>query len=454
MFQTEVGDGTRYVAGNIWGCSPAKRGVFLHERLVGWRGGRISVRGLGGARAGEMRITRFLHNSRVSVAQIMAQAFARTAARCGGRHVLALQDTSMVRAAASGAGVALHPVLAVDAADGAVLGLCDAEIMVRAGGARATRKVRTFEDKQSHRWLRGALSAARLRDGSTSQAAACVTVVCDREGDIYEEFALRPAAVELLIRAGQDRRLHGGGTLFAHTDALPVMGRMRVDLPAAPGRKARTAELELRFGCVEIVQPKRSKSAQAKAEPALPAQLTLTVVDAREVGAPAGQAPAHWRLLTTHHVQDVADARRITHWYRLRWTIEQLFRTLKTQGFDVEATRQIAGGPLENLTAVVLCAAVTVMQLVHERDGKAKRPIEDVVDADDWPVLVKLCAASEGKTAKQKNPHPHNSLAYAAWVFARLGGWTGYYGKPGPIVMLRGFQHFHAIKHGWNLRLV
>ncbi len=27
------------------------------------------------------------------------------------------------------------------------------------------------------------------------------------------------------------------------------------------------------------------------------------------------------------------------------------------------------------------------------------------------------------------------SLAHAAWVCARLGGWTGYYGKPGPVVM-------------------
>ena len=51
-----------------------------------------------------------------------------------------------------------------------------------------------------------------------------------------------------------------------------------------------------------------------------------------------------------------------------------------------------------------------------------------------------------------KNPHPKGSLAYAAWVFASLGGWTGYYGKPGPIVMLRGFTEFHVIKHGWKLR--
>src|SRR3546814_6133840 len=41
----------------------AKRGVFLHRRLVevGQRG--VAVRSLGGNREGEMRITRFLRNS-------------------------------------------------------------------------------------------------------------------------------------------------------------------------------------------------------------------------------------------------------------------------------------------------------------------------------------------------------------------------------------------------------
>ena len=44
---------------------------------------------------------------------------------------------------------------------------------------------------------------------------------------------------------------------------------------------------------------------------------------------------------------------------------------------------------------------------------------------------------SRAKTEKQKNTYPKGTLAFVAWVFARLGGWTGYYGKPGPIVMLR-----------------
>ncbi|HEX8664425.1 MAG TPA: hypothetical protein VF744_10450, partial [Beijerinckiaceae bacterium] len=49
---------------------------------------------------------------------------------------------------------------------------------------------------------------------------------------------------------------------------------------------------------------------------------------------------------------------------------------------------------------------------------------------------------------RQRNPHPTGSLAYAAWVCARLGGWTGYYGKPGPVVMLHGWLAFQAAKRG------
>lgn len=149
---------------------------------------------------------------------------------------------------------------------------------------------------------------------------------------------------------------------------------------------------------------------------------------------------------------DIAGARRIIGFYRLRWTIEQLFRTMKTKGFDVEALRQEPDGPLENLVTAILIAAIKVMQLVSEREGTTKRLLSDVLDPDDQPILERVCRSLEGKTAKQKNPHALGSLAYAAWVFARLGGWTGYYGKPGPIVMLRGLTQFHAIKHGWTIR--
>jgi hypothetical protein len=79
--------------------------------------------------------------------------------------------------------------------------------------------------------------------------------------------------------------------------------------------------------------------------------------------------------------------------------------------------------------------------------------LADAFEPDDQPVLEALSAKLEGKTIPQKNPHPRGSLAFAAWVIARLGGWTGYYGKPGPKVMRRGLDDFRRIKYGTTLRL-
>jgi hypothetical protein len=417
----------------------------LYERLVAHGGKGVSVRQLGGNRAGEMRITRFLHNPRVTLGAMMCTALARTCSQVAGRHVLAIQDTSALRVDEKGLGLSFHPVIAVDANEGTVLGLVENFFLTRRGGERATRKQRDFTEKDSRRWLSGAESASALADAG----AACVTAVEDREGDIYECFALKPANVEKLVRAAQDRALADGTSLFSKADVWDEAGRMVVELPAAPGRKARKAELSVKFGAVEIMRP-----ANRKVSGNLPEIIAVTLVIGREINPPDGEEPALWLLLTTHRVSDIADARRIIGFYRLRWTIEQLFRTMKTKGFDVEALRQEQDGPLEKLVIAILIAAVKVMQLVDEREGKAKRPLSDVFDPDDQPVLERTCHSLEGKTAKQKNPHPLGSLAYAAWVFARLGGWTGYYGKPGPIVMLRGLTQFHAIKHGWTLRNV
>ena len=132
----------------------------MFERLVAYGGRGVSVRQLGGNRAGEMRITRFLHNPNVTADEMMATASARTCAQVAGRHVLVIQDTSALRVDEKGVGLLFHPLLVVDANEGAVLGPLDNFFLTRKGGERATRKKRNFEDKDSRRWLRGAESAA------------------------------------------------------------------------------------------------------------------------------------------------------------------------------------------------------------------------------------------------------------------------------------------------------
>ncbi len=103
------------------------------------------------------------------------------------------------------------------------------------------------------------------------------------------------------------------------------------------------------------------------------------------------------------------------------------------------------------LCALTLVAGVSCLQLVQDRDGAGKRPLQDVFDAADGEALEAVSATLEGKTAKQKKPHARGSLAYAPWVCARLGRWTGYYGKPGPVVMLKGLYQFSAIQTGYDM---
>jgi len=389
-----------------------------------------------------------LRNESVKVEEMVATATARTAVRCVGRHVLAIQDTTVVRPGERrGAGLFLHAVLAVDADDGAVLGLAHAQFLTHEPrqdvvAAQAKVRVTPFEEKESFRWLQGARAA-----GSAGAEAERVTVIADRESDVFELFAQKPGDVDLLVRAKHDRALGDGGRMFARIDAEPEAGRASLILAAQPGRAARTATLAVRHLEIEPVRPGAGGCGKVR-----PGGVRLNLVDVREVDPPEGQTPVHWRLLTTLPVRHGAEAITVAGLYRRRWAIEQLFRTLKTKGFDIESLPFSDDPPRERLVTATLIAAVTIQQLVHAREGvqgpSPLRPITDAFEETDRPLLRAFTAELEGKTARQKNPHPEGSLAYAAWVCARLGGWTGYYGKPGPIVMLEGWIHFQAAKHG------
>ena len=412
----------------------------MHGRLVETAGRGVRIRRLGGDRAGEIRLTRFLRNEAVTIEAMVDAAAARTAERCVGRRVLAIQDTTVIRSE-GGAPHKHHPVLAVDADDGSILGLTYACFLKRTGGKKGSRRSKAVKDKQSQRWLDGAARTMEVCVG-----AARVTVVADRESDIYDAFAERPQGCDLLVRAAHDRALQDGGHLFETVDALPVGGRAELDLPAKVGRKARTAQMAIRFMSASLARPRNGVAAGR------PKSVAMTVVDVREVDTPEGETPVHWRLLTTHAVADTAEALAIADLYRRRWNIEQLFRTMKTKGFDIEGALIEEEAPLTRLAMATLIAAITVQQLVHARDGlqgpNPLRPMTDAFEAEDQPLLEAFTAKLEGKTQPQKNPHPKGSLAYGAWVCARLGGWNGYYGKPGPIVMLNGWLHFQQAKHG------
>ena len=212
--------------------------------------------------------------------------------------------------------------------------------------------------------------------------------------------------------------------------------------------------MALRFGRVRVRRP------ASCSDPNAPNEIELFAIEVRELDPPAGEEPILWRLLTTHTVVSVAQALTVIGWYRLRWHIEQLFRTLKRQGLGVEQSVLEDGDALEKLAVIALIGAAITMQLVlaqkaARQDPAASHdpPAERVFAARQIEVLHALQPTLEGRTHKQKNHHPPNRLAWAAWIIARLGGWTGYQTdrSNGPITMRDGLQRFNAIVDGYEL---
>lgn len=431
----------------------------MHEALYEQR--TACIRRLGGCRSREVQFGRFLRNDAVTTGAMMCEAAGKTAARVAGRDIVVIQDTTELnlggrRARANGygpigkggavRGLLLHVGLVVERATGAVIGLVDGQVWNRDKGALTHRHSRTTAEKESQRWLNGA-----ARAGEALAEASSITEVSDRESDIFEHFARRPSNVDLLVRAHHDRRIeigpdNAGDLLHRFVDDLPEAGRFTLNIPAAPGRRPRTAELAIRFTSAKICRPKRGARD-------LPKTIEVTMVDVREVSPPPDSEPVHWRLLTTHEVTNLGEARRIVDLYRMRWTIEEYNRTLKTGSFNIEDADISDPQVMMKLVIAAAITSVTVMQLVKARDGTTDQLLTDAFDPEDQPILEALSLRLEGATERQKNPHPKGSLSFGTWVIARLGGWTAYYGKAGPKVISRGLYDFQHIKYGAELRL-
>ncbi|TAN79115.1 MAG: IS4 family transposase [Magnetospirillum sp.] len=413
----------------------------------------------GGRRGGIVGYSRFLANPRVTVEALVEGWGAEIAEACTDRHVLAIQDTSEINFATTkardrglgeigkgvGRGVLLHAMLGMDAETGGILGLVSGRVWTRNGRITTPHKQRALSEKETERWLATPQAAKAVL-----HRAALVTEISDRESDIYEKWAHLPeAGFHILTRANKDRSIkEGGGNLS--TAPLRPAGTASIELRARPGRPARTAQLATRFGQVTLKRPGHL----AKQGNGLAKTIEVSLVEVSEVDAPPDAEPILWRLLTTHAVEDAAMAWRVIGWYRQRWTIEQFFRTLKQQGLKLEDSQLDCAERLIKLTAIAARAACTIMQLVQARDGQSTQQANIVFTPAEIETLHALLPETEGKTALQKNPHPPNSLAWAGWIIAKLGGWDGYPKSkpPGPITFRHGLEYFRSIAYGWKLR--
>jgi len=426
----------------------AARGAWLFDRIV--ETGSVVMTQLGQTRAEEVAAHRYLSSPYVSFEGIVEALSERTRQACAGLRVVVAQDTTEINfkgrsAARRGLGPAgdgtspgffLHPVVAIDAEEEALLGLVGAQIWTRAAEKVSDRHRRAPQDKESARWLEGSRTAA----GALEQAAQ-VIMVNDQEGDVWDHLAHCPGKVDLAIRARHDRSLANGTTLFEAFAGQPALVVTPVKVsPRGPGDKGRLAKVELRAGRVTIKRPSTAPRTD-------PETLTFGLVEAVEPDPPPGVEPLRWRILTTLPVESADEAQDVVRIYRLRWRIEEVFRTLKRDGLALEETQMQDKKRLFHLAALATGAAVRIIQLVDARDGSS-RPMSDVLDQSLQSAVAILVQLREGATARQKNPYAQGSLDWLSWVVARYGGWNCYYKPPGPKTMARGWQRFAATLAG------
>ena len=446
----------------------------LLERMVDRQS--VILRQIGANRNEEVQFGRFVNHPKVKPDMLIKQYWDTTTQDWSSKHILVVSDSStlsydrnthreelgFVSRHDTQDGFDIHPSILLDASNGSCLGLGALDFIYTAklkneqdrrqrDKQYANRRNTAFEDKQSYKWLSSPTKAI-----ANAPSAAQYTLVGDREADIYELMHRTIAkGWHFLYRCKTNRSIESSGDEQVKIkDALalcPIAHTYEVKVKATKKRRAHLATLDVKYTKVEILQTESNSTKDT------PAKLPVYVVEVKEQPASvaSNEPPVHWILLTSHPIERVEQALEVIQWYCWRWTIEQVFRTLKLRGLDITHAQVRTYHALTNLTTMALIAALKVMLLVSCRQSQKQQSAQPYFTAQELDCMQKINTKVQGNTEKLSNPYKTGTIAYASWVIARLGGWSGYSSQrpPGPITMILGLNRFYQIFEGFTLGL-
>lgn len=402
---------------------------------------------------------RLLRNKHVEADDIMHGVAQATAELCQGRQVLlAIQDTTSVDVAhiplrkelsdsGSPTGFLVHSTLMVDAKAGLPVGLIDLVHWTRPKNREKKRaNKKAYIEKESYRWEQASCRMVELI-GDVSH----IITVCDREADIYEFLQYhKKSGQRFIVRAAQNRRINDDELLWDKMESLPVVGYREIQIEqrgpwkpvfekVRPGRKKRTATLEVRAGEVTLLCPKNDS-------PKDTAPIVLNAVYVREINVPEGREALEWRLLTTESVKSQDEANTVVNYYEKRWIIEEFHCSWKV-GCRLEER------PFQSLKAVARMIAITapigvrLLQLQCLADGNPNGTCEKILTKEEWQCLHTFSSQDKALPSKA----PTNEWVY--YAIAKMGGWidTKRTGRVGWKAMWIGWSRFQDQLHGWRM---
>lgn len=341
----------------------------------------------------------------------------------------------------SGRGFLLHNALAVDPASETVLGLAGQTIHYRKPRPKGENAAQRFRRQRESRVWGDVVDLV----GAAPEGVEWVHVF-DRGGDDFEVFChLLAHGDQWVVRASSLHRLidaHGERTTLArHLPTMPVAGTYHLHLRARPAQPARTAQLEVRFGAVEMPRP-RHTSAYVRQTHDGP--IAMNVVWVRETSPPQNAKPIEWVLYTSLPVNSFADAWRVVGYYELRWLIEEFHKALKT-GCQVETRLLQQSDRLEPVVGLMSVAAVRLLQLKTAARREPNRPARQIVP----PLWLSMLKAARQKLTRADDL----TISQFYRELAKLGGFLGRRGDgdPGWITVWRGWEKLNLLVRGAKL---
>lgn len=353
----------------------------------------------------------------------------------------ATQDLGLIGSKRDGpVGLIVHDTMAFNL-EGTPLGLVDVQCWARDPadfGKKHLRAQLAIEQKESYKWLKSFQATAKAQKRCPDTTFVNIG---DREADIYELFHLAlsdPEGPKLLVRSEHNRLLADGqGQLWRHVAGQELGGIQTVHVPRQGKRRARDAELEVRFAEVTLRPPSGKKRL---------GELRIWAVLAEEVGAPKGAEPLKWILLTTCPTGSFEDAVEKLDWYCERWGIEVYHRTLKS-GCKIEQRQLGSADRIEACLAIDMVIAWRIYHLTKLGRETPDVPCTVFFDECEWKALLAY------KTQSLIPPENPPSLREMTRMVASLGGFLGRKsdGEPGTQTLWLGLQRLEDITEMWRI---
>lgn len=319
---------------------------------------------------------------------------------------------------------------------GVPIGLMDLQFWARGKKSRKQRYARRKQGETETQYWVAAIhaSCSRLRAHSP---AATVCFIVDREGDNSEIFgAIQEEGGRFIVRAAQDRpvELPQGRprTLRKHMARQEVRGLREVEVPEAPHRRSRVAQLEVRAARVTLNMPERRSGGRVHRE--------VNVVWAVERRAPRGEKGLDWLVLTSEPIETLDAANAILDAYALRWRIEDFHKTWKSGRCNVEDNQLRAKDHVVRWATMLAAVAIRIEQLKHWARSAPDEPATVAFTEVDIEALKSL----KRRTKKQTETVPEGmpTIGQAVRWIGEIGGYEGKSGMPGAITLARGLRRF------------